>query len=199
MFQYAFGLELAYRNDLPLRIECSQLRGRGPWSHGAVRELALGELRVEFEEPTPEELEYLGARYYNSLDKKLLRRVRSLFWSEPFPRKASRSEGITVETNFEYNARVFSPYPNGQYLDGYWQSPRYFSSVAQELRPRFQPRRPLGRTTSRLLEEIRNGSIGWWAAWLADVPGERVIAPKKWFADVDVVTKDLMPADWRRN
>jgi len=45
---------------------------------------------------------------------------------------------------------------------------------------------------------IPNSSFGWWAAWLADVPGEQIVAPRRWFADDEVVTTDLIPADWRR-
>jgi hypothetical protein len=40
-------------------------------------------------------------------------------------------------------------------------------------------------------------TFSWWAAWLNPRPGKRVIAPSKWgFANLGMVTDDLIPADW---
>ncbi len=43
---------------------------------------------------------------------------------------------------------------------------------------------------------IANSSFSWWAAYLNPNPNKIVIAPKKWFNQVDYNTKDLFPADW---
>jgi len=42
---------------------------------------------------------------------------------------------------------------------------------------------------------IANSSLSWWGAWLAQAPGQIVIAPSPWFAH-GKPTPDLLPAGW---
>ncbi len=43
---------------------------------------------------------------------------------------------------------------------------------------------------------IANSSFSWWAAWLNQNPDKLVAAPKQWFNDSSVNTKDVIPESW---
>lgn len=45
---------------------------------------------------------------------------------------------------------------------------------------------------------IANSSFSWWGAWLNSSDSKIVIAPKRWFVDPAIETKDLIPDDWLR-
>ena len=43
---------------------------------------------------------------------------------------------------------------------------------------------------------IANSSFSWWSAWLNSNENKIVIAPKKWFNDENINTKDIVPESW---
>jgi len=45
---------------------------------------------------------------------------------------------------------------------------------------------------------IANSSFSWWAAWLNQNPNKIVVAPKQWFNDPTVDTKDVIPETWQK-
>jgi hypothetical protein len=45
---------------------------------------------------------------------------------------------------------------------------------------------------------MANSSFSWWAAWLSDKAGKKVIAPQRWFLNSEIDTSDLLPPDWER-
>lgn len=45
---------------------------------------------------------------------------------------------------------------------------------------------------------IANSTFSWWGAWLAEHPGQIVIAPKQWFASPVMDDRDIVPERWLR-
>jgi hypothetical protein len=44
---------------------------------------------------------------------------------------------------------------------------------------------------------IANSSLSWWGAWLADRPGQMVIAPRSWLKSNPFELDDLLPPSWQ--
>lgn len=55
--------------------------------------------------------------------------------------------------------------------------------------------RVLGALSSARSLCISNSSFGWWAAWLSSAGGH-VVAPRPWFRERTIDTKDLLPESW---
>lgn len=278
MFQYALGRQLAHQSGQELRLDVSGLLYRNKAPGFVYRGYDLDVFRVEPRFLVPPR--WL-APVYDLRVGPLSRRLRRL---------AARGRPVVHEAHFHYDPAILAQARAGVTYEGWFQSPRYFAGVADQLREEFRFRRPplpesaaLGdriRATNsiclnvrrtdflrvdtlnatdrayflrgaahlaervaephffvfsddvawcrqniqldqptefvdhdhkgykfgnylRLMTECRhflipNSSFAWWAAWLAESPGKRVVAPRNWFTDPAIDTSDLVPAEWTR-
>lgn len=136
LFQYAAGLELSVRWKVPLFAETTFYK-RSP-----NRNFVLDQLNLPMQSLS-------GFLLYKTL------RVSHLFWGDLW-RKAKRlhqSPYYFQEAHFEYDQRI-QTLAAPAYLSGYWQSERYFTGVAADLRNQLQlPLSDAGQKLSRQIDE----------------------------------------------
>jgi hypothetical protein len=134
MFQYAAGRSLALRLGLPLVLDLSWFVGRSD------RKFALAPFRIEAEQRTQcSWLPPRGQTIISRLSRRWLPRIMDVpVWREP---------------HFHYSTE-FAALSGPVFLEGYWQSERYFREIRSQLRQEFSLRVPLPPDTAKLLEEI---------------------------------------------
>ncbi|CAG1016425.1 GDP-Fuc:beta-D-Gal-1,3-alpha-D-GalNAc-1, 3-alpha-GalNAc-diphosphoundecaprenol alpha-1,2-fucosyltransferase [Anaerolineales bacterium] len=136
MFQYATGLRLAQSLSVPLKLDLSWFESI---PHGVTtREYQLAAFRVSAAVASREDIE----RSRGKLPVNLAR-----LW--PFHRRG----GYVKETKFTFHPRILSLTPP-VYLDGYWQSEKYFADSRDALLQEFRLKNPLSRERAQIAEII---------------------------------------------
>lgn len=150
MFQYAAGKALAERHGVPLALDISGFRNY------ALRPFLLDRLLVPEaitsvqEEPTPKtELNFTRAKWKGRIDR--------LLGKAGLP-KLAPSPNEYREPHFQYDPAFEALGPQTA-LFGYFQSERYFSSIAGNLRDWFSLREPPGVAAAAALRRIETSRL----------------------------------------
>ena len=139
MFQYALGRKLALQNDDVLKLETGGL-ARANDVGDIFRPFALDAFAIEKNIATVEEVQKLkyplgifskGWRWFNA---KILKKI-----------------------NVEFDSRALTQ-TGDLFLDGYWQSPLYFTDIRDTLLTEFQLSTPLSPAVSAYQAQIGDGT-----------------------------------------
>jgi hypothetical protein len=141
MFQYAFGRRLADGLGVPLKLDITQFRTY------LKRRYELSGLCIEEE--------FAGDREIAKTRPSRFSRARSRALPV-FPWLAQRPGRLVRERAFAFDPSMLE-LRDGVYLEGYWQSERYFDAAANRLRVEFVPRQPLDGRAALLADEMRYG------------------------------------------
>jgi hypothetical protein len=144
MFQYAAGKALAERHGVPLALDISGFRDY------ALRPFLLDRLLVP-EAPAESQTEPRKPET-NFTRVKWKARIDRLLGKAGLPKLAS-SPNEYREPHFHYDP-AFETLGPRMSLFGYFQSERYFNSIAGNLRDWFSPREPLGDAATAALKRI---------------------------------------------
>lgn len=137
LFQYAAGRAVAHRLGVPLLLDVSG------FAQYELRRYELGEFAIQGRIATIDELVHAGV---NNRSPGLLSRFsRALGFCRPV--NLFKEESFAYDVRFE---RVIAPV----YLSGYWQSERYFSNIADQLRAEFSLAQPMDALNERIAETI---------------------------------------------
>lgn len=141
MFQLAAGLALA-RHQTEVRVDLDFLLDRTPGQDFVFRDYDLGLFAGEPRVARRAELP-LHWRFYRQ--RPLRAAARALQRLDP---------RYLADWTPRYNPRLLAA-PDGTYLEGFWQSERYFAGIAGELRRAFTFKAPVAEASRPLLDRIR--------------------------------------------
>jgi len=151
MFQYAAGKALAERHGVPLALDLSGFRNY------ALRPFLLDRLSVPeagFARASEANAKRVPKYFTRSLWKQ---RVDRLLARAGLPKLATSGNHYR-EPHFHYDPAFETLGPNTS-LFGYFQSERYFSSIAEALRKYLSPRESLGASSADMLRRIERSRL----------------------------------------
>jgi hypothetical protein len=141
LFQYAAGRRLAHARGVDLKLDISGLGNLNYWS---MRHYELAPFDVVQTFATDEEITKL-LRPYSGLVPRLFRRIMQK--NEQLPMS------YINEQHYHFDPRILD-LPDGVYLDGYWQSEKYFADIVELIREEVSVKDPLAGRNAELCQEI---------------------------------------------
>jgi hypothetical protein len=141
MFQYAFGKQLAIQNKTTLKVDLTFLKDRTPRPNFVFRDFDLDIFSLSVDSAKKDDL-----KLFSSRPNKFRRIIAKLL----------KTNYVQLnENSFSFNKANFIREKN-IHLTGYWQSPKYFKEIEQELRSSFQFKQQLKGLELDLFYEIKN-------------------------------------------
>lgn len=141
MFQYALGRALAHKNNTELKLDISDFRDRYKLHSYSLKHLNIGEKIASIKEI---ELLKTGSK------SRILSPLLKIFKKIP-GRNATGSH--IMEKKFSFDASILSLGDN-IYLDGYWQSEKYFINIQDIIRREFQIKTPPDPNNDSMIKRI---------------------------------------------
>lgn len=140
LFQYATGRRLAHVHGAELKMDVS---GLGNPAYRTVRHYELAPFGMKQVFATPAEIERFRPR--NSMMSRILNLVTR--------KSVQRPESYIREAYYHFDPCILE-LPDGVYLDGYWQSERYFADIAETIRKEVAVTTPLVGRNDELAQMI---------------------------------------------
>jgi hypothetical protein len=143
MFQYALGRAMSLKYNVPLGLDMAYLFDRTPRPNFTFRDYYLDSFNIDPVIVSRKQIPFLYRLYGSGKIRIALDTIR---------RKFLKPRG--TEKNFTFDKNVFDLGPNA-YLDGYWQSPKYFKGYEDIIRKDFTFRDALPEPWETLTAEIK--------------------------------------------
>jgi hypothetical protein len=140
MFQYATGRRLAYVHGVKLYLDTTWFKDTN------LRNYLLNCFNIKNYIATPKQISKLKLKK-NGFRQKIL----TIF----FKKSTEFSSTHIVEKFFHFNSELMN-LPDHVYLDGYWQSEKYFQDIEDILRNEFTVKRPQSGKNLELSEMIES-------------------------------------------
>lgn len=145
LFQYAAGKSLAEKYNVALKLDLSHIKA-DPKGAYTKRELELNDFNVVYTEATEEEVKPYISIASNKYLRVLCRKFPALF-----------KKAYITESGNLFHAN-FNSYKDNTYLDGFWQSEKYFSAIRPQLLKELTIREVLPEALNVYLQQIKNSN-----------------------------------------
>jgi hypothetical protein len=137
LFQYAMARRLAHHHHTELLLDTTAyqagIEARPDQLSTFARPLALFRFAIKARAATEEEISQLRDDFYRSTTRdRIVRKIRRLY------RSFLWNSSHIVEHQYRFQPEALE-YPNNTYLQGFWQSPKYFNDVARLIREELTP------------------------------------------------------------
>ena len=133
MFQYAIGRSLSLIHDVPLKLDISAFEDYDDRTYSLKYFKINGEIATALE----------SARFTETGVLK-----RSFDKLKPYYKRS-----IIVERCFDFDANILEA-PEDVYLDGYWQSEKYFNAISKLIRKEFKVKKEASGRNKDLIAEM---------------------------------------------
>lgn len=144
MFQYAFGRSLAARNNTELKLDLNffQHQPAGDSAH-VFRNYDLDIFKLKADIASEDEI------------FKLSKRVRNIFIDKALNKIIGHKSTLVREPHFHFSSSAYNA-PGNVYLEGYWQSEKYFDAEKELIRADFSFKEAMSIKAAELLKKINS-------------------------------------------
>jgi hypothetical protein len=141
MFQYALGRRLAIERNVSLKLDLSW------YKQYDTRTYRLDYFQIDAEIASPDELEGVKYSRWRGIPARFQQSIQNYL---PYYRQA-----VVHEKSLSFDPNILKV-PRHAYLNGYWQSEKYFKSIEIIIRNEFQPKYPLSPISLEWARVIRD-------------------------------------------
>ncbi len=142
MFQYAFGRYLSVKHNTNLKLDLSFLNHRAKDISYTLRSFELGIFPIQAEIASPEEVNRYASMHKNNWKR----------WINAML-PANKQKHFIIEKQSAFYPEAMT-IPDNSYLQGYWQSEKYFASIRNMLLAEFKFTAPLNEKNTALISSI---------------------------------------------
>ncbi|MCG2735991.1 MAG: alpha-1,2-fucosyltransferase [Candidatus Methanoperedenaceae archaeon] len=139
MFQYAAGRRLAMKHNTRLKLDLTSLLDRTPYDNFIYRNYELDVFNIQGNFASPSEIN----KFY-PLKKNIFYRIR----------KKLKHINLVQEPHFHFYDKTLSA-PNNTYMEGYWQSEKYFKDIENIIRDEYKIKHRMVGLNEQMAKEIK--------------------------------------------
>jgi hypothetical protein len=130
MFQYALGKKIAHLNHTELKLDVSLLLDRSPRKNFTYRNFDLDIFNVSAQIASAEDIKYF------KVAKNKFEKIIKIINQKIFGIATNKKFNYIIESQFNFNPIILKAVDN-TYLDGYWQTEKYFNDIENIIRNEF--------------------------------------------------------------